>query len=164
MAKARPVPGLAADAPFGAAAAAVVSVRAEEVFAHAEGVLDVEDIERVHAMRVATRRLRAVLEVFAPCFPRREHRRVLRDVKALADALGARRDPDVHIAALEAYAAAQPPALRRGPRGLAEALREEQAEGNRRLAEALEHAASTDLRGRLAALAATARGAEAVPA
>ena len=34
------------------------------------GVLDVGDIERVHDMRVATRRLRAALEIFGPCFPR----------------------------------------------------------------------------------------------
>ena len=34
-----------------------------------EDVLDVADIERVHDMRVATRRLRAALEVFEPCFP-----------------------------------------------------------------------------------------------
>ena len=51
-------------------------------------------------MRVATRRLRAVLEIYAPCFPRDEFSVVLRDVKALADALGARRDPDVQLAAL----------------------------------------------------------------
>ena len=40
---------------------------------HADGVLDTSDIERVHDMRVATRRLRAVLEVYAPCFPRKRH-------------------------------------------------------------------------------------------
>ena len=45
-------------------------VRAEELFEHADGVLDTDDIERVHDMRVATRRLRAVLEIFAPVLPR----------------------------------------------------------------------------------------------
>ena len=38
----------------------------QELFEQAEGVLDTSDIERVHDMRVATRRLRAVLEIFAP--------------------------------------------------------------------------------------------------
>ena len=54
---------------------ATVAVRAQELFEHADGVLDTADIERVHDMRVATRRLRAVLEIFAPCFPRKEHAR-----------------------------------------------------------------------------------------
>jgi CHAD domain-containing protein len=89
------------DGSFAAAAAAVVSVRSREVFDHASGVLDIEDIERVHDMRVATRRLRAALEVFAPVFPRKRHRKALKRVKALADALGERRDADVEIELLE---------------------------------------------------------------
>ena len=56
-------------------------------------------------MRVATRRLRAALEVFEPCFPRKRHRKALKRVKALADALGERRDRDVAIEFLERFAA-----------------------------------------------------------
>ena len=52
-------------------------------------------------MRVATRRLRAALEVFEPCFPSEALSGALDEVKALADALGERRDRDVAIAALE---------------------------------------------------------------
>src|SRR3712207_8340875 len=73
--------------PYGLAAARIVRIRADELFAASGDVLDTSDIERVHAMRVATRRLRAVLEIFAPAFPRAEHRAVLREVKRLADAL-----------------------------------------------------------------------------
>ncbi len=105
MAKAREIPGLHSDMTYAEAAALTVRVRAEEVFEHAAGVLDVGEIERVHDMRVATRRLRAVLEVYAPCFDAEELRPLLRDVKALADALGARRDPDVELLALEQFAA-----------------------------------------------------------
>ena len=82
---------------------AVVRVRADELFEHAENVLDTSDIERVHDMRVASRRLRAVLEIFEPCFPQGDFKTVLRDVKALADALGERRDPDVHIEDMEEF-------------------------------------------------------------
>ena len=95
MAKARDIPGLDARMPFAEAAAATVAVRAEELFEQSENVLDITDIERVHDMRVASRRLRAVLEIYAPCFPMDEFKPILREVKALADALGARRDPDV---------------------------------------------------------------------
>ena len=71
----------------------------------AEGVLDTADIERVHDMRVATRRLRAAMEVFAACFPAKEHSEAAQGGQALADALGERRDPDVAIEELEAIAA-----------------------------------------------------------
>jgi len=100
MAKAREIPHLAEAQSFREAAALAVQVRAEEVFEHAAGVLDMGDIERVHDMRVATRRLRAVMEIFEPAFPRKQHRAVLRDVKALADSLGERRDRDVAIDAM----------------------------------------------------------------
>ncbi len=56
MAKAAEIP-LHPDMTFAEAAALTVAVRAEELFAHSENVLDTSDIERVHAMRVATRRL-----------------------------------------------------------------------------------------------------------
>ena len=46
-----------------------------ELAEHAEGVLDTGDIERVHDMRVATRRLRAALEIFEPCFPAKPYAR-----------------------------------------------------------------------------------------
>src|SRR4051795_12517801 len=103
MAKARDIDGLHARMPFAEAAAATVGVRADELFEHSADVLDTSDIERVHDMRVATRRLRAVLEIFAPCFERTLHRAVLHDVESLADALGERRDPDVHIDALDRF-------------------------------------------------------------
>jgi CHAD domain-containing protein len=155
MAKAAEVE-LSPGEPFAAAAARVVRVRAGEVFGHADGVLDTSDIERVHDMRVATRRLRAVLEIFAPAFPRAPYKAALRDVKALADALGERRDPDVQIAALEDLARRLPTAQRPGVRTLAERVRERQAGGNAVLAAALEHAERSRLRERLLALAAAA--------
>lgn len=100
MAGARKVE-LDCEGSFSEAAARALRVRAREVFEQAEGALDLEEVERVHDMRVATRRLRAALEIFAPCFPAKRHRKALRKVKALADALGERRDADVEIALLE---------------------------------------------------------------
>jgi CHAD domain-containing protein len=141
------------DLPFADAARRIVAVRAEELFAAQEGVLDTQDVERVHAMRVASRRLRAVLEIFAACFEREEHRAVLAEVKALADGLGARRDPDVQLLAVEALAGAMGDAERPGLDVLAGRLRAEQARGNEVLAAALEHADATGLRARLQALA-----------
>ncbi len=141
---------------YAAAGARIVRVRARELFAHAEGVLDTDDIERVHAMRVASRRLRAVLEVFAPCFDRDEYRGVLRDVKRIADALGERRDPDVHIDAMQDFAAAVIATQRRGIQTFIARIRERQTTANATLAAALEELERSDLAGRLERLAASA--------
>ncbi len=152
MAKAREVPGLHALLPYSEAAAATVRVRTEELFDAQEGVLDTEDIERVHTMRVATRRLRAVLEIYRPCFDQDAFKPVLRDIKALADALGARRDPDVQLETLAALAATMPRADLAGIDLLADEVREEQGRGNELLAVALAESERSDLRGRLLAL------------
>jgi CHAD domain-containing protein len=81
---------------------------------------------------------------------------VLRDVKVIADALGERRDPDVHLAAMEKLAEKLPDHLKPGIEELAARQRERQAVGNDILAPALEDMERTDLRGRLHALAAAA--------
>ena len=86
MARAKQIPGLEPDDEFRTAAATVVAMRAREMFEEAHDVLDTSDIERVHDMRVATRRLRAVLEIFEACFDPAQHREVLRDVKLWKDA------------------------------------------------------------------------------
>ena len=158
MAKARDIPGLHAELSYREAAARTVDVRARELFDHADGVLDTSDIERVHDMRVATRRLRAVLEIYEPCFPRKQLRAALSDVKALADVLGERRDPDVQLAQLEEFAAAVKPADRPGVELFAERVRGEQGSANEALGAAIAELEETDLRGRLAALAASAAG------
>ena len=156
MAKARDIPELAQAGSFREAAAMTVRVRAEEVFEHSAGVLDVNDIERVHAMRVATRRLRAVMEIFAPAFPRKQHREILKEVKALADTLGERRDRDVAIESMTKIGLALTVTDRRGIDHLIGELRDEQRGANASLAAALQALEENDLRGRLRALAAAA--------
>ena len=117
MARAREIPDLDCDAPFAEAAARVIAIRAEELFEHSRGVLDIGDIERVHDMRVATRRLRAAMEIFEPCFPAKRWRRALKRVKALADALGERRDRDVAIEFLGGFTGEVRGPGSRAPRG-----------------------------------------------
>lgn len=134
MAKAKPIPDLTSDDAYAEAAAKVVSVRGAELAAHAQGVLDTGDIERVHDMRVATRRLRATLEIFEPCFPAKAYGQALTEVKRLADALGERRDRDVAIAALHNFNDQMAAPDRRGVASLIEQLRGEQQQANEDLA------------------------------
>jgi exopolyphosphatase/pppGpp-phosphohydrolase len=64
-------------------------------------VLKHKDIEAVHKMRVASRRLRAVLDAYeAACDPKR-FKKVYRQVKEIADILGNARDTDVMMANLQ---------------------------------------------------------------
>jgi CHAD domain-containing protein len=134
VAKAKPIPDLAADVPYAEAAAKIVSVRGTELAGHAEGVLDTGDIERVHDMRVATRRLRAALEIFQPCFPPKPYDQALTEVKRLADALGERRDRDVAIATLHVFNDQMAAPDRRGIASLIEQFRSEQEVANEGLA------------------------------
>jgi len=145
---------LTAEQPYGRAAAEIIAERAAGVFVlPRREVLDIEEIEGVHAMRVATRRLRAALEVFQPCLPARRGRCVLGEVKELADALGERRDRDVQLELLTRLLAKTAGAERHAVELLAEELRSEQAEANVTLGKALHRAKRMHLSRRLADLA-----------
>ncbi len=158
MAKAKAIEGLAAGDSYGDVAARTIATRSEELIAEARGVLDTGDIDRVHDMRVATRRLRASLEVFEPCFPRKPFRQVLREVKRLADALGERRDRDVGILFLRRFNEQMPAPDRRGVESLVECLLAEQDGANSGLAPLVDHARLAALKQGLDELVAAARG------
>jgi CHAD domain-containing protein len=157
MARPRKVADLDCEAPFALVAARAVEVRAAEVIEHSTGVLDTGDIERVHDMRVATRRLRAAMEIFAPCFPRSAYKAALKEVKGLADALGERRDRDVAIEALESFMPDVGPGDRSGIGVIVESLREEQERANDDLEPFVEAERLRVLADRLEELAASAR-------
>jgi CHAD domain-containing protein len=62
-----------------------------------DGVRQAEDIEHIHRMRVASRRLRAALPLFAACFPKKALRSWKKQVRELTLALGSARDTDVQL-------------------------------------------------------------------
>ena len=156
MASARKVE-LDCEASFGTAARRVVKVRAKEVFKQADGVLDLGEVEHVHDMRVATRRLRAALEVFEDCFPGKRHHKALKRVKALADALGERRDLDVEIELLESLADEVAGEDRGALGALVEDLRTRQRQANEDLAPFVTTKRLKKLRRRLTKLAKAAK-------
>lgn len=67
------------------------------------GVKAGTDIEYIHRMRVASRRLRAALPLFAGCFPEMEYKRWETEIKQITRSLGRARDLDVQIAFLRTY-------------------------------------------------------------
>ena len=127
----------------------MIAIRAEELFEHSRGVLDIGEIERVHDMRVATRRLRAAMEIFEPCFPAKRWRKALKRVKALADALGERRDRDVAIEFLSEFAGEVRGSDRDRLAAVIDGLRQEQREANEGLAPAVDEKRLRKLRRRL---------------
>jgi CHAD domain-containing protein len=159
MAKPREIPGLSADLAYGEVAARVLEVRCRELIDHSANVLDVDDIERVHDMRVASRRLRAAIEVFWPCFPKAGAKAVLAEVKGLADALGERRDRDVAVATLGSFGAVMPHPDRRGIASLTEELEAERLAANDELAAPVEPDRLARLEAAIQGLAAAARDA-----
>ena len=65
-----------------------------------DGVRTAQDIEHIHRMRVASRRLRAALPLFASCFPEKKYHHWMEEIRKVARALGEARDTDVQIAFL----------------------------------------------------------------
>ena len=121
------------------------------------------DIEYIHRMRVATRRLRAALPLFAACLPKKRYPAWEKSIRAVTRALGVARDADVQIQHLEAFRREQnnrlwSPGLNR----LVLRLRQKRARLQPGLAKALEElrasGAAAEMRALLAPLAARAEG------
>jgi putative phosphoesterase len=68
-----------------------------------EGVRKSNDIEYIHKMRVASRRIRAALPLFANCFPKKSYKKWLKEIKGVTRILGSARDTDVQIAFVNKY-------------------------------------------------------------
>lgn len=68
-----------------------------------EGVRTARDIEYIHRMRVASRRLRAALPLFRSCIPPKQYERWMAEIGNITRALGEARDADVQIAFLLKY-------------------------------------------------------------
>lgn len=85
------------------AARRVLRIHLTRSLARVPGVIAGEDPEEVHAMRVATRRMRAAWRVFGDGFERDARCRYLAELRELGGRLGAVRDLDVLIEILLRY-------------------------------------------------------------
>lgn len=85
------------DATYVQAAHAALRHQLRELVDNLPGTRQGDDPEALHDMRVASRRLRAALSVFAAAFPPKPFKAVEKQVSAVTDALGAVRDDDVLI-------------------------------------------------------------------
>ncbi|HEU0116678.1 MAG TPA: CHAD domain-containing protein [Thermomicrobiales bacterium] len=88
--------------PFRDAMRSAIADRWQAVWLEMPRLADPADIEAVHDVRVASRRLRAAMDAGARCFPEKWYRRLRRDARSLTRELGAVRDRDVQLQALVA--------------------------------------------------------------
>lgn len=123
MAKAKEISGLDYGAAVGDGIQLILRSRFAEMRAYRDAALDWSDIEGVHDMRVASRRLRSALKDFMPYLPKRKLRRFTKNLKGVADALGVVRDQDVAITALAELAAKAPREVSAGIEQLADERR-----------------------------------------
>ncbi len=96
-------------------------------------VLQNEDIESVHKMRVASRRLRATLDAYEVACEPKLFKEVYRQVKEAADLLGNARDTDVMLHNLETILETSPGDEQAGIRWFMRRLREYRERRQRKL-------------------------------
>lgn len=130
-------PDNAPDEAFRTAAAYVLEDRVDRISNLSKGLLDITDTDPAEAMWLATRRLRAALEMYRPCFSKSQYRGGREEVRALTQTVGTRRDLDRAIATVEGVAAEMDQPEAEGIRRLADRLRREQADANRTLAQSV---------------------------
>lgn len=100
-------PGMRASDPLADAGRKVLAMHLARMLAREAGTR-AGDVEELHKMRVATRRMRATWRTFEGAYRPKRAKRYVRELKAVADRLGAVRDLDVQLEALDAHAAAVP--------------------------------------------------------
>ena len=90
----------ASERSFRETMSSLIAERWQSVWAAIPTALEGTDIEGVHDVRVASRRLRAAMDVAAPAFPRKWYTPLHRTAKEITGALGEVRDRDVLLEAL----------------------------------------------------------------
>lgn len=134
---------------------AILARQLDALSAEEEGVRQAEDIEFIHRMRVASRRLRAALPLFENCLPPKAYKKWLKQVRSITGALGAARDTDVQLHVLQDFRAtaalpAWNPGLRRLDLRLTQKRRQLQLDVLTALDQFDESGTLVDLRARLA--------------
>jgi CHAD domain-containing protein/adenylate cyclase class IV len=101
-------PGITPDDSLAEAGRKVLRMHLAKMLSVEAGTRSGEDIEDLHKMRVATRRMRAVWRVFDGAYKPRVQRRYVRELREVAAALGLVRDLDVMLENLGVYLATLP--------------------------------------------------------
>ncbi|MGN6030841.1 MAG: CHAD domain-containing protein [Thermomicrobiales bacterium] len=100
--------------PFDEAMQALIAERWRDVWKAMPSRKELADPEAIHAVRVASRRLRAAMDVATDAFPHRWYRRLHKEAKRITGEFGDLRDADVMLEALRAERKSAPEAEHAG--------------------------------------------------
>lgn len=101
MAKAKKIPYLDPEQPLDVSLRKILRTRFDEMISFEQGTIDGGDIEALHDMRVASRRVQAVFKIFRNVFPKKKYKAEYEEIRSLIRALGEVRDYDVFIEKME---------------------------------------------------------------
>lgn len=103
MAKAKKIPYLNPNQRLDIALQKILKTRFDEMVSFEQGTIEGSDIEALHDMRVASRRVQAVLKIFRGAFPLKKYKDEYTEIRTLIRALGVVRDYDVFIEKIEKF-------------------------------------------------------------
>ena len=131
MTTATEIKGVAPNKTLEVCARQIVVAYFREMMSYKTGASDGTDIEFVHDMRVASRRLRAAMDNFAECFEKESFKKYYKQIKTITRTMGAVRDLDVLIAHFQKELSALTEIEQRDIQGLIERLQQKREEARK---------------------------------
>ena len=144
-------------------AAQTIQARMERMLSESGGVRSGSKPEAIHQMRVWSRRTRAALDIFAPCFSGKEYAALVEEIKAVTAALGTARDLDVIITTMQERANSLPANERGGVLALAAELTRQRKKVQPAVKRTVERLEKRDVAERFIALAARCGSGKCLP-
>ena len=103
MAKALPLYAVNPQESLRSNAPLMLHTRLEELYQFAPYISDPAKVTELHNMRIAAKRLRYTLEIFAPCFTGKEFTKLYDQAKSIQEQIGEIHDRDVRGPLLQAF-------------------------------------------------------------
>jgi CHAD domain-containing protein len=128
MAKALPLYAVSPQEALRSNAPLMLHTRLEELYQFAPYISDPAKVEELHNMRIAAKRLRYTLEIFAPCFLGKEFEKVYTQAKSIQEQIGEIHDRDVRGPLLQAFLESHAPSRPEIRSGLERLIQSQQAE------------------------------------
>jgi len=103
MAKARPLLSVNPHGQLRENAPLMLFTRLEEMYQFEPWIADVNRVAELHNMRIAAKRLRYTMEIFAPSFPSSEYEQIYNWIKNVQERIGEIHDADVRRPLLQTF-------------------------------------------------------------
>jgi CHAD domain-containing protein len=103
MAKPWKIPYLKPDRSLDICLPKILNHRFNEMLSYEKGMIEGNDIEYLHNMRISSRRVQAILKAFRGSYPQKKYKKEYVKIQTLIRALGFVRHYDVFIDLLEKY-------------------------------------------------------------